>query len=227
MKTPVLTSSGPFVEGGPGTYGVVTSVTYKTHPIEPVVMSFVTANFTSTEVAKSVGTELLKLQPRLSDSQWGGDTYFTRTGFAYTLYAPNATMGQVNAAIGLLLEHLNRTAGENNTQASVFPVLSFQDATDRVTTQSDSLAGGNGEVASRLYTRNLYETEPEKMTETFLRMPGNFGVVIVHVAGGVVSQIDPDSAGLNPAWRETLGPVLTSVQWEEVLKATERYKGIL
>ncbi|KAK1218735.1 hypothetical protein PQX77_018560 [Marasmius sp. AFHP31] len=184
-------------------------------------MSFVTANFTSTEVAKSVGTELLKLQPRLSDAQWGGSTFYTRTNLAYTLYAPNATINEVNVAVGPFLEHLNRTAGENNTQVSMFSALSFQDAIDRLIAQLGSLAGGNGELASRLYTRNLYETEPEKMVETFLRMPGSFGVVIAQVAGGVVSQIDPDSTGLNPAWRGTLGPVIASVQWEEGASATE------
>ncbi|KAK1228963.1 hypothetical protein PQX77_008003 [Marasmius sp. AFHP31] len=206
--------------GGPGTYGVVTSVTYKTHPVEPVVVGFVTANFTSTKVAKSVGTELLKLQPRLSDAQWSGGMHYTRTSLAYTLCAPNATMDQVNVVIGPFLEHLNRTAGENNTQVSIFPVLSFQDAIDRKAARLGFLAGGNGELASRLYTRNLYETEPEKMVEAFLKMPGG-SVVFAQVAGGVVSQIDPDSAGLNPAWRGTLGPVITSVQWEEGASATE------
>ncbi|KAK1222573.1 hypothetical protein PQX77_014565 [Marasmius sp. AFHP31] len=195
--------------GGPGTYGVVTSVTYETHPVEPVVMSFVTENFTSTKVAKSVGTELLKLQPRLSDAQWSGSTYYTRTSLAYTLCAPNATMDQVNVAIGPFLKHLNRvTAGENSTQVSTFPVPSFQDAIDRKAARLAPLAGGNRELASRLYMRHLYETKPEKMVET-------------QVAGGVVSQIDPDSAGLNPAWRGTLGPVITGVQWEEGASATE------
>ncbi|KAL0066893.1 hypothetical protein AAF712_006088 [Marasmius tenuissimus] len=59
------------------------------------------------------------------------------------------------------------------------------------------------------------------MAETFLRMPGSLGVAIAHVAGGVASQIDPDSVGLNPAWRSALGLVFTGAQWDGSASATE------
>ncbi|KAJ8082048.1 hypothetical protein PM082_007894 [Marasmius tenuissimus] len=207
--------------GGPGTYGVVTTVTYKTHPIEPLVAGLVTANFSSIEIAKSVGTEFLKLQPELSDAQWGGYSFYRQTNFVYILYAPTATMEQVNATLGPFLDYLKNTAGENNMQAVMFPAPSFYDVVGRLGANLDPQVGINIELASRLYTRDLYEAEPERMAETFLRMPGSLGVAIAHVAGGVASQIDPDSVGLNPAWRSALGLVFTGAQWDGSASATE------
>ncbi|KAJ8082047.1 hypothetical protein PM082_007893 [Marasmius tenuissimus] len=207
--------------GGPGTYGVVTSVTFKTHPVEPLVVGVVAANFTSIEIAKSVGTEFYKLQPYLSDVQWGGYSFYRPTGFLYLFYAPNVTMEQVNTTIGPFLEQLKITAGENNTQVSMSPAPSFYDVFEQTSSQADRHVGINLELGSRLYTRNLYETVPEKMAETFLQVPSSLGVATAHVAGGAVSQIDPESVGLNPAWRDTLGLVFIGVEWEDGASAEE------
>lgn len=35
------------------------------------------------------------------------------------------------------------------------------------------------------------------------------------ITGGKVSQIDPNSAGLNPAWRDAIGLALCGVTWQE------------
>ncbi|KAL0067114.1 hypothetical protein AAF712_005901 [Marasmius tenuissimus] len=210
--------------GGAGTYGVVTSVTYKTYSIEPLVVGFITANFTSIEIAKSVGIEFLKLQPTVSDAQWGGYSAYNKENFYFLLAAPNATIDQVNATVGPFLEHLKTTAGENNTQVVVAPVPSFYDVFDQVVANapSGSQVGHNMEIASRLYTRDLYETVPEKMVETFLNVPGGGGVAINHVSGGVVSQTDPESTGLNPAWRKSIGGlVYTIVGWPDGASAAD------
>ncbi|KAK1230625.1 hypothetical protein PQX77_006277, partial [Marasmius sp. AFHP31] len=231
--------------GGAGTYGIVTSVTYKTYPIEPLVVGFITANFTSIEVAKSVGIEFLKLQPKVSDAHWGGYSAYNKNNFYFLLVAPNATIDQANATVGPFLEHLKTTAGENNTQVVVAPVPSFYDVfnPDAVANApSGSQVGHNVEVASRLYTRNLYETEPEKLVEAFLNMPGGGGccdsvslylgtnvrlgcscsLPNSHVSGGVVSQIDPESTGLNPAWRKSVGGlVATGVGWPDGASAAD------
>ena len=41
------------------------------------------------------------------------------------------------------------------------------------------------------------------------------------VAGGQVSRVDPDSMGLNPAWRNSLTLVLISRTWREGANLTE------
>lgn len=50
------------------------------------------------------------------------------------------------------------------------------------------------------------------------------------VAGGAVSKVDPDSAGINPAWRKALVHAVTGQLWEdgapveEILAAKEKVK---
>jgi hypothetical protein len=43
----------------------------------------------------------------------------------------------------------------------------------------------------------------------------HFDVSFSFVAGGAVSKVNPDSAGLNPAWRKTIGQVSASINWNE------------
>lgn len=42
-----------------------------------------------------------------------------------------------------------------------------------------------------------------------------FNVPFSFVAGGAVSKVNPDSAGLHPAWRKTIGELVTSISWNE------------
>jgi hypothetical protein len=41
------------------------------------------------------------------------------------------------------------------------------------------------------------------------------------VAGGVVTKIDPDSTGLNPAWRKTLANIIHIDAWPEGVSSSE------
>ncbi|KAL0058501.1 hypothetical protein AAF712_014818 [Marasmius tenuissimus] len=207
--------------GGPGTFGVVTSVTYKTQPIEPLVASAIRANFTSTEIAKSVGTEFFKLQPKVAESQWGGYTFYRPDSFTHILYATNVTMEEINETIEPFVKHLNSTAGENNVEVSVFPASSFYEINGKLNKPLDRPVGINVEMASRMYTKNLYETESAKMAGEFLKISSSLGVGIAHVAGGAVSQVDPDSVGLHPHWRDTPALVFIGIQWEDGASAAE------
>ena len=42
-----------------------------------------------------------------------------------------------------------------------------------------------------------------------------------HVAGGAVSRVDPDSVGLNPAWRNAVTLVIVGDLWEDGTSAEE------
>jgi hypothetical protein len=60
--------------GGGGTYGVVLSATYQTHPKFPFTLPILEVNFTSPAIAQFVVTELFRLRADLSDAGWGGFT---------------------------------------------------------------------------------------------------------------------------------------------------------
>ena len=40
-------------------------------------------------------------------------------------------------------------------------------------------------------------------------------MILSSVAGGAVSRVDPDSAGLNPSWRKALSEVYIVASWSE------------
>ena len=41
------------------------------------------------------------------------------------------------------------------------------------------------------------------------------------VAGGAVSRVDPNSTGLNPAWRKALAYAVTEITWDEGTPSSE------
>ncbi|KAF8629481.1 hypothetical protein AX15_003414 [Amanita polypyramis BW_CC] len=151
--------------GGGGTYGVVVSVTYRTHEILPV---------TAFEI---------NLQPSLADAGWGGYTFFNQPMISMLYVVPNETVAQVNATLAPFLDRASAAVGSpNNVEYLVgtFPsfynwYLSFFNTTCEV--------GSNSELISRLVSRKIAEERPERVAELALR----FGLQLNAVAGGTVS----------------------------------------
>jgi len=91
------------------------------------------------------------------------------------------------------------------------PFDSFYDA--YIATYSGSgQVGTNTEVSSRLIPRTVVEKDPARVAQTLLSIEF---VQWVQVAGGAVSQADPDSTGLNPAWREAIASADTAGIWAD------------
>ncbi|KAF9260677.1 FAD-binding domain-containing protein [Marasmius fiardii PR-910] len=201
--------------GGACTYGVVTSVTYKTHDILPFSVLVINVNFTSPAIAHSIATEFFKVQPALADAQWGGYSSINQQGLSYTIFAPNISLAEANATVGPFLDFVKKTAGETNSDVETSEVPSFYALIDPPSSDNSTSSGPPGggiEFASRLFTR---KAQPEKLAEAFPALS------LSHVAGGFVSQIDPDSVGLNPAWREAVFLAYISVSWNDGATAVE------
>ena len=60
--------------GGGGTYGILTSVTYRTYPSLPVAAAVMAIKTVSANTTQALFTELLRINPQLSDWQAGQDT---------------------------------------------------------------------------------------------------------------------------------------------------------
>ena len=67
--------------GGGGTYGIVTSVTYRTHPLVPVTGVFLTAQSRNNDTFKKFLSEFVRIQPDLSDAGFSGHGVVTPGGF--------------------------------------------------------------------------------------------------------------------------------------------------
>lgn len=87
--------------GGGGTFGVLTSVTYKSHPATPFVGAFFTVNRTSTNYTDSTAiqtilTELLQISADLVDQGYGGYGEVDPNALYFFFLSPNVTWAQAN-----------------------------------------------------------------------------------------------------------------------------------
>ena len=155
--------------GGGGTYGVITSTTYQTHPIIPLTLAFLTANFTSPAIAQNVTTELIKLHVTLSDAGWGGYITSSNSSCSITLGAPNISWADTNATFLPFAQYVTEVTG-GMTNAATVPFASFYELYR--TFFSNPIAPGvpRIELASRFLPRSLAVTDPAKAAKILLSL---------------------------------------------------------
>ncbi|KAI0635700.1 hypothetical protein C8Q77DRAFT_1099088 [Trametes polyzona] len=215
--------------GGGGTFGVVTSLTYRTHETLPVVGAFLvlsinTSSPSSNPAFQQIFSELLRITPNLTDEGWGG---FGSTGqidvntFTYTIAVllPNATQAAANASILPYFDFVRALAANASPEegsitvedATTRPFASFLDWYDFIQPEAAGV-GSTIELGSWLIPAEPLEENPAHVANTLLTtFSSGFGLNIV--AGGAVSRVDPDSVGLNPAWRKARMHVVVATLW--------------
>ena len=157
--------------GGGGTYGVVTSTTYQTHPIIPFTLVYLTSNFTSPAIAQNVTTELIRLHPTLSDAGWGGYITTSNSSCTITLGAPNISWADTNATFLPFAEYVTEATG-GMTNTTTGPFSSFYEFYQ--TFFSSPIAPGvpRIEIASRFLPRSLAAADPAKVAKILLSIEG-------------------------------------------------------
>ncbi|KAF8621270.1 hypothetical protein AX15_007930 [Amanita polypyramis BW_CC] len=206
--------------GGGGTFGVLVSATYQTHDILPVSGAFVLANFSTPQIAQDVITEYVSLHPNLSEVGWGGYSFYTQTGLQMLYIGTNVSLADANSTLSPFFAFLEETIGNpQDYQILLTNFTSFYDwyafAVESVPVQ----VGYSQELVSRFLSQTMAAEQPEQVAEATLAVTD--GVYFIFVAGGAVSQFDPDSAGVNPAWRESVGMYISSITWPEGTPTTE------
>ncbi|KAF5365473.1 hypothetical protein D9758_010844 [Tetrapyrgos nigripes] len=203
--------------GGGGTYGVVTSVTYRTHDISPFTATLVLCSPSSSAVRKDILTEYLKLWPGLSDAGWGAYLGMsTAANFSVTFVAPNVSLADTNATLAPFLDAV-RTAQEDAV-IQIIPFDDFQTFYQAFFGTPDTEDGLNTELVTRLIPRETFVDDPEHLIDVMMSLDP---LLLFHVAGGKVSQIDPDSAGVNPAWRNATALMYSAAFWPEGVTVDE------
>lgn len=177
--------------GGGGTYGIVTSVTYKTRPSVPLIASFfaTTINSSSTgpsPVLSELFTEFVRVSPTLSDAGWGGYSMLapgsagTSLALQFLFIAPNISLSQANDSLNPFFAFASSLAAnssfENGGALQITANLSIPvDSFNTWETQffrDPGQVGTNTELGSRLLPRTVIEKDYKKIAQALLPLPG-------------------------------------------------------
>ncbi|KIK95398.1 hypothetical protein PAXRUDRAFT_140764 [Paxillus rubicundulus Ve08.2h10] len=203
--------------GGGSTYGIVTSVTYRTYPSVPAQLYLFEANATNPAGMLALVGELLHSQTQFTDDGWGGYGSMNSESLNFFYMSPNMTSETANATTqawtdyALSLEPLGVTSS-----ATLYSVPSWYNFFEEVFA-TVVLTGANVMITSRLLSRDSVATEYAAIAELLITCQGLFNTV----AGGKVNQIDPDSAGVNPAWRDAVIETICGITWEDGASSAE------
>ncbi|KAF9467719.1 hypothetical protein BDZ94DRAFT_980884 [Collybia nuda] len=197
--------------GGGGTFAVVISTIYLTHDPFPLTAITIQSKFSTPNIAQEVITEYVKIHPALADAGWGGYSTAGKQALEFSYVAPNVSLASANATIDPFVRFAQLATG-GAVQSSLISYGSFYEWYSAMFVAGEEL-GFNFEMGSRLIPREMFEDNPAKVANAILAV--ETGVSFLFVAGGTVSKVDPESMGLNPAWRKALAHVILQVSWEE------------
>ncbi|PSS36768.1 hypothetical protein PHLCEN_2v1399 [Hermanssonia centrifuga] len=229
--------------GGGGTYGIVTSVTYQTHPSTPLIAAFFSTHVNTTvnnasastpsPVLNQLFTEFVRVTPALSDGGWAGYATIVpgpptnAPSLRFFYIAPDISWEVANATLNLFFAFAQNLSAHSSVEnggalsidvATSFPVDSFYSLYELIFTNETGQVGAPVEIASRLLPRKLIEDDYHKVADTILSLPFPDFFLL---GGGAVSKVKPSSAGLNPAWREALIHTVVASTWQEGASADE------
>ena len=144
--------------GGGGTWGIVTSATYKTHPSKPLSSALIFVNSTNASSAQNLLAEIIRLTPSLAEQGYGGYGSVSASQIVLLFTSPNVTVEQNQATFLPLFEFAASQPGlslvENYTAV-------YQDSGSW--SESLSIIPGNvvgvTEVSSWLLPGDIFETD--------------------------------------------------------------------
>ncbi|GJE86133.1 FAD-binding domain-containing protein [Phanerochaete sordida] len=224
--------------GGGGTWGVVVSVTYRTHPAPPINAAFFLTSInastpdaltTPSPTLHKLFAELVRLTPALADAGWAGyadilasaDTGHPALRVAYIAPAdaPAAVplMERFYAYARELAESSTLAQGKLRVATAVVsPLANFGAWETMIFRGKDGQGqvGLNVELGSRLLPRELIKRNHTKVADAVLGLELPF-IGFYTVTGGVVSKVDPDATGIHPAWRKALVHLVFGSSWPE------------
>ena len=157
--------------GGGGTWGVVTSVTYKTHPSTPFSAAVLSVNSTNSNSTQNLLTEIIRLTPSLVEQGYGGYGVRSVGGFQLAVLSPNVTAEQTQATFSPLFEFAHSQPGLSVANQTIL----FQNFWQYYVTYSstDGQVGTQSELSSWLLPKDVIETDkPEKLAEELLKISG-------------------------------------------------------
>jgi hypothetical protein len=156
--------------GGGGSYGIVTSVTYKTHPETPLTSNLFLASIApgSNDGYKKLVAEFIKLIPTLSDAGWTAYGSWTGSLVIITGLGINVPQHAANATWDPFYSFAQNLAGDGVQVVNAL-TTPFDSWNEWYKSQPVRTVGANTELGSRLVTRKVIETKYNEIADIFVQ----------------------------------------------------------
>ncbi|KAG9120562.1 hypothetical protein FRC07_003898, partial [Ceratobasidium sp. 392] len=189
--------------GGPGTYGIVLDVAYRTHPpLASIVGLAFSANVTSSQRLTELTDVFFRSLPRITDQGVRGYAFWLApVSFAFIAIHPNSpNVASTNETLQPLYDWVsNNTDTQVVTAGSVHQTFFdwFTNWIQDIGIASPVWLGG------RLVSRSALEQNTTALANLAAQPPDYIANTINIVGGGAIDTVDPNSTGLNPQWRKS------------------------
>jgi len=151
--------------GGGGTYGIVTSVTYRTYESLPVAFYTFQANATNTTVMKELAARMLQFQTNLTDDGWGGYGALSNTSISLFTIVPNMSTETANASTQPWTEYASSLRSQGvSSIAELYAIPSWYELYTSIYNTSGQ-NGVNQMLTSRLLSRDTIANRSRDVAE--------------------------------------------------------------